>query len=358
MKKYILIASLLCLLAAGLAAGYYFYQIQQEDDDPVKLENSIIIHGIKMTSDTPPSESEEEADGRIIYDDTFDDAIIDYDRIRNKKSGAAVTRDSGREFERLRSRDRRWHLRRYRIKKNDNLWNIAKRFGIHQHLIISINSITNPDMLKPGNCINVPTRKGVYYQVRKGDTLTRIAGRHGIQVKSIVVHNGIAGKVIRPGQKLFLPDAVERKEEVTVAVKKKKASSTNIAGMRNFIWPLRGRITSGFGNRTDPFYGQRQFHCGIDISANVGTPIKAAAAGRVIFSGWKAGYGNCVILRHDRGFITVYAHNSKNLASVDSEVKQGELLAYSGMTGAVTGAHLHFEIRKYVNPLNPLRFLR
>ncbi|HOT43783.1 MAG TPA: M23 family metallopeptidase [Spirochaetota bacterium] len=358
MKKYILIASILCLVAGGVAAAYYFIEIRKADDDPVKMENSIIIHGIKMTSETPPSESEEEADGQIIYDDTFDDAIIDYDRIKNRKSGSAVSKDGGKDFEKLRLKDRRWHLRRYEIKKNDNLWKIARRFGIHQHLIISINNINNPDMLKPGKYINVPTRKGIYYQVRKGDTITRIAGRHNIRSASIIVQNGLKGKMIRPGQKLFLPDAVERHEETKVAIKKNKGPSPIIAGIRNFVWPLRGRITSGFGNRTDPLYGERQFHCGIDISANVGTPVKAAASGRVIFSGWKAGYGNCVILRHENGFITVYAHNSKNLASVDGDVKQGEVLAYSGMTGAVTGAHLHFEIRKYVNPLNPLRFLR
>jgi len=358
MKKYILIASILCLLVAGLATSYYFFEIKDADDDPVKLENSIIIHGIKMTSDTPPSESEEEADGQIIYDDAFDDAIIDYEKIKHKNNGDVAGRYEWKDFEKLRAKDRRWHLRRYQIKKNDNLWKIARRFGIHQHLIISINNINNPDMLKPGKHINVPTKTGIYYQVRKGDTLTRIAVRHKIPPRSIAVQNGLKSKMIRPGQKLFLPDAVERHEEIKVAVKRKKVSSTIIAGMRNFIWPLRGRITSGFGNRNDPLYGQRQFHCGIDISANVGTPVRAAAPGKVIFSGWKAGYGNCVILRHENGFITVYAHNSRNLASADGDVKQGETIAYSGMTGAVTGAHLHFEIRKYVNPLNPLRFLR
>ncbi len=358
MKKYILMALIICFLSACAIAAYKIIESNNSDDDPVKLENSIIIHGIKMTSDTPPSESEEEADGQIIYDDAFDDAIIDYDQIKKKKSSSAVTKDAGKDFERLRSKDKRWHMRRYKVKKKDNLWKIAKRFGIHQHLIISINSINNPDMLKPGRYINVPTRKGIYYTVKKGDNLTRIAGNHKIPAQSIVSHNNLKRKILKPGLKIFLPDAVEFSGHTTVAVKKKKGSSSLIAGMRNFRWPLRGRITSGFGNRTDPLYGQRQFHCGIDISANVGTPVRAADSGKVIFTGWKAGYGNCVILRHANGFITVYAHNSRNLADIDSEVKQGEVVAYSGMTGAVTGAHLHFEIRKYVNPLNPMRFLR
>ena len=90
----------------------------------------------------------------------------------------------------------------------------------------------------------------------------------------------------------------------------------------------------------------------------MGTPIKAAAPGRVIFSGWKTGYGRVVIIRHRGGYITVYAHNSKNQARVDQYVDPGNVIAYSGKSGAATGGHLHFEIRKYVNPLNPMRFLK
>ncbi len=358
MKRYIVIVFLICVGIAGAIFAYLNISSNQAGDDPVRLEDSIIIHGIKMTSDTPPAESEEEADGQIIYDDAFDDTIIDYDSMKKQKGNVQPAGHEKNDFNRLRAKDKRWHLRRYKIKRNDNLWRIAKQFGIHQHLIISINRINDPDMLKPGKYLNVPTRKGIYYQVRKGDSITRIASSYKITARSIVVHNRLKGKVIRSGQKLFLPDASVRPEAVSIAVKKKRISPSVIAGIKNFRWPLRGRITSGFGNRMDPIYGQRQFHCGIDISANVGTPIRAAAAGRVIFSGWKAGYGNCVIIRHDNGYITVYAHNSRNLAEIDEEVKQGSVIARSGMTGAVTGAHLHFEIRKYVNPLNPLRFLR
>ncbi len=358
MKRYILISLAVCGMTAGAIALYNIIGPLNSDDDPVKMENSIIIQGIKMTSDNPPSESEEEADGQIIYDDAFDNAIIDYDQIAKKKNNTATKNIENNDFKKLQSKDSRWHLRRYQVKKNDNLWKIARHFGIHQHLIISINKINNPDMLKPGKFIDVPTRTGIYYMVKKGDTLNRIAGRHKISSLSIASHNNLKGKSIRTGQKLFLPDASERSAGTTVSINRKKSAPAVIAGLRNFRWPLRGRITSGFGNRTDPLYGERQFHCGIDISANVGTPVRAAATGRVIFSGWKAGYGNCVILRHADGFITVYAHNSKNMAELDGDVRQGDVLAYSGMTGAVTGAHLHFEIRKYVNPLNPMRFLR
>ena len=96
----------------------------------------------------------------------------------------------------------------------------------------------------------------------------------------------------------------------------------------------------------------------MDISAPVGTVIRSAEKGRVIFSGWKQGYGRVIIVRHERGYITVYAHNSKKLGKRGDSITRRQKIALSGMTGAVTGAHLHFELRKYVNPLNPIRFLQ
>ena len=358
MKKYILSALFICIAAGTSLLLYRIIEGQRSSEDPVKMEDAIIIHGIEMDSDVPPADEEEEIDGQIIYNNDFGDSIIDYDLMKKQKDNDVITKDEMKEFDSLRAKDKRWHLCRYQIKKNDNLWKIAKRFGVHQHLIISINEIHEPDVLKPGNYIHVPTRRGIYYLVKKGDTITKIAGRYKISRKNISAHNGLKGTIIRPGQKIFLPDAHERPAPAAIAAGKNKDLRAFVAQIGKFIWPLRGRITSGFGNRRDPLYGQRQFHCGIDISANVGTPVHASGDGRVIFNGWKTGYGNCVIIRHEGGYITVYAHNSKNEAPVDSMVKQGDVIAYSGLTGAVTGAHLHFEIRKYVNPLNPLRLLR
>ena len=360
MKKYLFIGIIVCSLAGISLALYKVLVSDTEVDDTVKLEDAIIIHGIEMDSETPVAENDEEGEGRIIFDDTFDDAIIDYERVKLQKGKTVISKNEMKEFGRLQAKDRRWHLCRYKIRKNDNLWNIARRFGVHQHLIISINGIDDPDKLKPGRYINVPSRRGIYYKVQKGDTVSRIAGRYRISGKNIVAHNGLKGRYINPGQKLFLPDVRETiaRTETTRADKKKKGAVVVASAPRIFAWPMRGRITSGFGTRVDPFTRDRRFHCGIDISANVGTPVRAAGNGRVIFNGWKPGYGKVVIVRHEGGYITVYAHNSRNVSPVDGEVSRGEIIAYSGMTGAVTGAHLHFEVRKYVNPLNPMRFLK
>lgn len=358
MKKHILIPLFICMAAGSSLLLYRILEVQSSSEDPVKMEDAIIIHGIEMDSDVPPADDEDEIDGQIIYNDAFGDSIIDNKGVKIQKDNEAITKEELKEFDSLKAKDRRWHMSRYQIKKNDNLWKIAKRFGVHQHLIISVNDIHNPDVLKPGNFIQVPTRRGIYYLVKKGDTITRIAGRYNISRSIITAHNGLKGDLIKPGQKIFLPDAQVQPAQSAVAGGKKKELRSFPAQFGKFIWPLRGRITSGFGNRRDPLYGQRQFHCGIDISANLGTPVHAAGDGRVIFNGWKNGYGNCIIIRHEGGYISVYAHNSRNAAPVDSKVRQGDVIAYSGMTGAVTGAHLHFEIRKYVNPLNPLRLLR
>ncbi|OHD65328.1 MAG: hypothetical protein A2176_15450 [Spirochaetes bacterium RBG_13_51_14] len=358
MKKYILIGTFACIGAVITLFLYQAILARNAVDDEVRLEDSIIIHGIEMESETPIAENDDEYEGQIIYDDSFDDTINKYDQVKKKKNAAVISHHEKNAFDTLRSMDKRWHLCRYKIKKMDNLWNIARRFGVHQHLIISINEIKNPDMLKPGKYIDVPTRKGIYYQVRKGDTLSGIARRYAVSTGNIIEHNRLKGAVIRPGQKIFLPGARERSDARIIARNKRRGPDHVAAQERNFIWPLRGRITSGFGNRLDPLTRDSRFHCGIDISANVGTPVRTAGGGRIIYSGWKAGYGKCVIVRHEGGYITVYAHNSRNVVSVDDTVKRGELIAYSGMTGAVTGAHLHFEIRKYVNPLNPMRFLR
>jgi murein DD-endopeptidase MepM/ murein hydrolase activator NlpD len=360
MKKYVFIGIIVCSVAGIAIVLYMALRPGPGVEDAVKLEDAIIIHGIEMETDTPIAESDEEGEGQIIYDNAFDDAIIDYDRIKSQKGKTVISKNEMKEFDRLRASDRRWHLCRYKIRKKDDLWHIAKRFGIHQHLIISINNIDDPDKLKPGRYINVPSKQGIYYRVLKGDTVSRIAGRYKITGKNIIAHNGLKSSSLKPGQKLFLPDVRER---VSIAVttgsgSKKKSASVIAAIQKIFLWPIHGRITSGFGTRVDPFTRDRRFHCGIDISANVGTPVHAAGDGRIIFNGWKPGYGNVVIIRHENGYITVYAHNSKNLTPVDSEVGRGEVIAYSGMTGAVTGAHVHFEVRKYVNPLNPMRFLK
>ncbi len=123
------------------------------------------------------------------------------------------------------------------------------------------------------------------------------------------------------------------------------------------IWPVRGWVTSHFGTRTSPFSGILKFHEGMDIAAQTGTPIVAAADGVVIKSGFGTGYGNMVEISHGYGYKSLYAHNSRLNVKAGQRVRRGEVIAYVGDTGSSTGPHLHYEVRLNGLPVNPTRYL-
>jgi len=128
-----------------------------------------------------------------------------------------------------------------------------------------------------------------------------------------------------------------------------------------FATPLRGELTSGFGMRNDPITGERAMHYGIDVAAPEGTPVRAIKSGKVIFSGFKKGYGNVVMIKHVDNLISTYAHNSSNIVKSGDEVKKGQVISRVGNTGRSTGPHLHLELNKdgkYIDPLTFFPFLR
>jgi murein DD-endopeptidase MepM/ murein hydrolase activator NlpD len=123
------------------------------------------------------------------------------------------------------------------------------------------------------------------------------------------------------------------------------------------IWPIHGWLSAGFGIRPDPFTGERDFHPGLDISADKGTPIYATADGTVQLAAPSGDYGNLVIVNHGYGLTTRYGHLSKYAVWVGKEVKRGEILGYVGSTGRATGPHLHYEILANGKLMNPLQLL-
>ena len=125
-----------------------------------------------------------------------------------------------------------------------------------------------------------------------------------------------------------------------------------------FDWPLRGPLSSSFGQRVHPVFKTRMFHSGIDVSAPRGTPVKTAAPGEVLFEGWMRGYGQVIIIDHGRNFSTVYAHLSSTRVKEGTVVGVGTVIGAVGDTGTTTGYHLHFEVREGSTAKNPLDYLK
>lgn len=137
------------------------------------------------------------------------------------------------------------------------------------------------------------------------------------------------------------------------AINEGNSSKAPIRSERNFVWPVKGFITSNYGYRVHPIRGSVIFHSGIDIAAMYGAPICATASGIVIYSGWYGGYGNAVIVDHGSGYSSLYAHCSTVFVGKGQSVAQGNIIASIGSTGMSTGPHLHFEIRQNGVPVDP-----
>ena len=124
------------------------------------------------------------------------------------------------------------------------------------------------------------------------------------------------------------------------------------------LWPAAGRFTAGFGWRHDPIVpGRWEFHKGIDIANSIGTPVYAAAAGKVVWTGWNGGYGRTIIIDHGNGIRTLYAHLYKIEVKIGQNVAKGQEIAKMGSTGRSTGSHLHFEVHVNGVAVDPLRYL-
>ena len=146
-------------------------------------------------------------------------------------------------------------------------------------------------------------------------------------------------------------------DQITAMLKKISAPGTVPHGNGVLGWPVNGAVTSPFGMRLHPIFHVWKMHTGVDLHASMGTPIKAAAAGTVVFAGWKGGYGQAVIISHGNGLATLYAHQSELLVNVGDKVKRGEVIGKVGSTGYATGPHLHFEVRVNGTPVDPMGYL-
>jgi LysM repeat protein len=191
---------------------------------------------------------------------------------------------------------------------------------------------------------------GVYHTVEEGQTLWRIANTYDVDLETLQWVNDVEDVTdLRVGRILFIPGATNVMK--VVPVRPEDETPPSLAKIL-VAWPLRGRQTSGFGPRNN------RPHQGVDIAAPKGTPVKAAAGGKVVYSGaGMKGYGKVVVVKHESDLSTVYAHNSALLVRMGDRVNKGQVIARVGSTGWATGPHLHFEVRRRGVPENPMDYL-
>jgi murein DD-endopeptidase MepM/ murein hydrolase activator NlpD len=244
-------------------------------------------------------------------------------------------------------------IREYTVGEGDSLWSIANSFNLDINTLFGCNEMKNPNYLRVGTTLRIPNQDGVFYKVKKGDTLAEIASKYGVPVEAIQEVNGLSGANITVGKDLFLPGA---KPVTSVYAFTGGSSGSSVSA--GFLWPLSGRITSGYGWRRDPFTKRRDFHTGIDIKGPTGRIIRASKAGRVVYSGWMGGYGRVVVIDHGKDYSTLYAHCSSLLVRKGQRVSAGQAIGKVGSSGRATGPHLHFEVRYRNKAMNPLKVLR
>ncbi|MDY6967293.1 MAG: LysM peptidoglycan-binding domain-containing M23 family metallopeptidase [Spirochaetota bacterium] len=228
---------------------------------------------------------------------------------------------------------------KYKVKRNENFWEILTRTSQNIDTLASINSLASPKEIYPGKMIYIPNYRGIIYKDENTTQINTISKKFAVDAKYIYKLNK---KNKKPGSYLFIPCAKFSNTERSLFL-----------GV-GFQFPLKkGRRTSKFGLRRDPFYKRIKFHNGIDLATPIGSKVFAARSGKVFFTGYKGGYGLLVILKHSHDYYSYYGHLSKIFTKKGDELKRGDIIALSGNTGRTTGPHLHFEVRKRKKPINP-----
>lgn len=194
---------------------------------------------------------------------------------------------------------------------------------------------------------------GIYHPVSKGETLWRICKTYDVDLQEVAELNNIKDATqIGAGDKLFIPGATKVR---TVVVCKKEPPRKNVKIIQQkgkFSWPVQGKIVAYFGVKEGIKYD------GIDIRAPLGSPVKAADSGKVVFADKLSGYGNIIIVNHQDNYTTVYAHNKLNLVKEGRWVTRGNIIAEVGNShDPDISPTLHFQIRRYNEARNPLFYL-
>ena len=255
----------------------------------------------------------------------------------------------------------------YLVVRGDNLYSISKKFKISIHDLIKVNNILEPFKIYPNQNIILPINKK--YRIRRGDTLYSISRRYETNVFELSKLNNISNiNNIKVGTELIIPaykdlKVYKNKRIVTNKNLKIKSESnqnnkikynkSNKALKARFIWPVKGKLISKYGKTKEGFYND-----GININSKKGSSVISSEDGKVIYSGNEIpGYGNLILIKHNKNWITAYAHLNDVYTEKGKVVKKGEKIGSVGSSGNVRVPQLHFEIRKGKESVDPLRFL-
>ncbi|MCX7956021.1 MAG: M23 family metallopeptidase [Patescibacteria group bacterium] len=247
----------------------------------------------------------------------------------------------------------RSQIENYQVKGGDSLEKIAKMFDVSVDTIKWANDLKT-NVIKPGQMIKIPPVTGVVHKVVSGDTVYSIAKKYGVDAQNIVnyIWNDFADQetfALTVGQIIFVPGGVIKPTPAPASSRFIASIQAGVKGSSNFIWPTSGVITQYY----------IWYHQALDIANPSSPPILAADSGTVVYVGcvgW--GYGCHVIINHNNGYQTLYAHLSRYDVDSGDYVSQGQQIGIMGSTGRSTGTHLHFEIRSGGQLFNPLNFLK
>jgi murein DD-endopeptidase MepM/ murein hydrolase activator NlpD len=234
---------------------------------------------------------------------------------------------------------------RHRVAAGDRLGAVAQAYGVSLEALAKANDLSPPYVIYVGQMLRVPSGSEaapVRYVVRQGDTLSDVARRFDVALAAVAATNGIASPYrLSVGQSLAIPG-------VQTAKAVPDAAPPPLTG-RGFLWPVSGKVIGGYGVTPSG-----QHRNGINIAARKGAPVVAAEDGIVVYaSDGIDGYGRMILVRHDEGYITTYAHNATLLVEVGDVVRRGQVIARVGDTGDVSTSQLHFELRRGTEPINP-----
>ena len=246
------------------------------------------------------------------------------------------------------------------VQEGETLSSIALKYGLQTSTITNENSLSERDVVRPGQRLRILPMDGVRHKVQRGETVYSLAKKYGLGDDDVAAQAIVAFPfntfaddstfALTTGQNLFIPGGTPPRAAPRVIVRLTTPNAGAVSATGQFVWPAQGMITQGY------FW----YHKAFDIANRAGGRILAADSGKVVVAGWvdNSGYGNRVMIDHGNGMVTLYAHLSVVRVQAGQTVNKGDVIGDMGSTGRSTGTHLHFEVRNGGSILNPAQFLR